>query len=213
VLWYGLVCAPKLCETRLLTDVIPANPKNMQTLCRLALGKEDGDDDFLRAAAANLIVWLAFSSPEHLAVIPDNSGDADSGLIELCAKAIEPGLDPAAPVALYALQKATASDPRGAGHLKARRVFVSAKCGKLLAAMVLGERGDVLRTIACDVLLNVSVERAANAALARAALDPLLALSEDPFAEPAARHHAKDLLANLSRHAGTRRRGDKRWKF
>ena len=92
---------------------------------------------------------------------------APSGLVELCARALVAGRDAAAPVALHVLAKATAADPRGARLVADRRTACAERCGPLLAAMLLGRRGEHLRGPAADVLLNVSAERRACRRVAR----------------------------------------------
>ena len=208
LLWFGVACAPSVAEKHALVDALPPTGEAMAALERLALGDEEAEaDDALKTQAANLLYWLAYTSRRHLAACPgvgEKRSRAPSGLVELCARALVAGRDAAAPVALHVLAKATAADPRGARLVADRRAACAERCGPLLAAMLLGRRGEHLRGPAADVLLNVSAERRACRRVAHCALDPLLALAEDPEVDPECASHTDVLLANLGRDAETR---------
>ena len=165
LLWFGVACAPSVAEKHALVDALPPTGAAMAALERLALGDEEAEaDDALKTQAANLLYWLAYTSRRHLAACPgvgEKRSRAPSGLVELCARALVAGRDAAAPVALHVLAKATAADPRGARLVADRRTACAERCGPLLAAMLLGRRGEHLRGPAADVLLNVSAERRA----------------------------------------------------
>ena len=207
LLWFGVACAPSVAEKHSLVDALPPTCEAMAALERLALDEEAEADDALKKQAANLLYWLAYNSGKHLAACPgigEKRSRAPSGLVELCARALIAGRDAAAPVALHVLAKATAADARGARIVADRRAACAERCGPSLAAMVLGQRGEHLRGPAADLLLNVSAERRACRRVASCALDPLLALAEDPEVDPECASHTDMLLANLGRDAETR---------
>ena len=159
-------------------------------------------DGWVSAAATWLLLRLATESPGHLEALqrhkaskphPDGGAAAPPPLVDLVCGALHRSRNGATVrAALYALQKISSEK-------RAPRRAIAARAMDRLRELAAGARGLELRFTTLLVLLNLSTDKTAAAAVAERTLDTLLEVANDAGEPAPTREVCVSILSNLAR--------------